>query len=221
MPRNQPEPQSSVTYKSAASLDVKFSRDDAAIAVPAFQNLPIELPAGGHYQVRIDGSDLHIYETSTGVKKYKPSDPKRIVDVEFNADTIEISCSGTAVKKIFLHTTPGVEDPKAITAKDLKVLPFLDEYEKLAGKSNPTTKDKERMIELVEQITNAYQEQQVESDANLPAAEEKKKQKQPKSTPSKPTYTPPQSSSGTTGESSYSPPPGYYGGGRNYGRSSG
>lgn len=135
-----------------ADTEVTYSRSDAGRAIAAVRDLPIELPAAGKYQVTARGRELHIEETTSGITKFRTSDPSRIGGISYETDLIEIAYKSKSFDKVVLHTAPGAPDPKSITADQEPIVKHLEEYERIKAKTKHTGKDAKRLIELVEII---------------------------------------------------------------------
>lgn len=184
-------------------LDVKFARKGAAEALKAFKKAPLNLPAGGKYILKKDGSALHIYETTQGISKLDFTDQKFGGETEFGSGTITLSFrGGGSIASIVLHTEKAKDDPDAVQEKALPVLRQIDEFKKLSSKTYARPDDpqigidKARMAELVKEIQAAYAEKEEEPDEpTLPEPDpddepvRTTRRRSSSSTPSRPTRT--------------------------------
>lgn len=183
MARPDRRQQAAGAFKMLVDTDVKYGRDDVSKAVEAVKSLPIELPAGGHYQVRARGRELHIEETSSGIQRFRTTDPSRITGTDYNGDTIEIGFKGRSFDTIVLHTAPAPADPRAVLAGDAAIVPYLEEYERIKAKPKPTGKDAKRLIELIEKY-RIHEHASPDLDGNLPSTPERAARDNPAPRPS-------------------------------------
>lgn len=151
---NGPVRQTPLIPLQTESLDIKISRNQASLALAAFKEAPILLPADGEYLISIKDEVLHIHETNRGIPRHSLTEA---LEVQVEQGEIRYSFNRVpGIRAIVVHSSPCEHDPASRTPQELKTEPLLSEYSAILARAATGVLDPRqalRLVELTEELT--------------------------------------------------------------------